>query len=545
MAGMSVIVFGAGIAGLTAAHYLVQRGYDVTVVEALAVPGGLARSERKPQQSNIPSEYSWRGFGPWYTNCFEVMKEIPIDAVSSVYDKELARPISFELLPDELSHTYLSNEFRLSSLDTLSALWMAARVAVADERSSHEYAKLNAAEYLHKTIGAKGAHTIASILGPWVGSDKAHCSLHHAGKFFQRNIFPGRLWEHGDKKGTWTQSSGDGWLVMRGPINEAWFDPWVKHLQNKGVKFLFSTALQRLYATGSKITSALTSAGVLAADNYISAINPFSMEQVILASGLRGPQLDKFGPLTSQGEHVQISFRIAFAEPIKLPAPRTAIVLVDSEFDITFYAQDQLWAEGTNLGDGIAALWSGTATVSNVPGRLYGKPMIALTKEEFLEEIKYQMGRSQTLQQVIKENNSGRTFSSYTVKHWEVWHAWQFPPQVISVHSPEPKWVNSTSVPPGLQPSVRTEYTNLWLAGAHVTTSADLYSMEAAVESGREAADSISGQTTVQRQKVPAWLKGLQAIDNAFYRVGLPNVLDFTLLCLAILMAYWLLKRWR
>ena len=43
---MDVIIFGAGIAGLTAAHYLVDQGYRVTVVEALDVPGGLARSAR-------------------------------------------------------------------------------------------------------------------------------------------------------------------------------------------------------------------------------------------------------------------------------------------------------------------------------------------------------------------------------------------------------------------------------------------------------------------------------------------------------------------
>jgi glycine/D-amino acid oxidase-like deaminating enzyme len=44
--GRSVAVFGAGVAGLTAAHELVERGYQVTVYERKALGG---------QSSNHPS----------------------------------------------------------------------------------------------------------------------------------------------------------------------------------------------------------------------------------------------------------------------------------------------------------------------------------------------------------------------------------------------------------------------------------------------------------------------------------------------------------
>ncbi len=96
----SVIIFGSGIAGLSAAHYLIERGYDVTVIESLDVPGGLARSERVPKDEGMPSEYSWRGFGPWYHNTFEVMKNIPVDKNNSVYDVELSHPVNFLLSSD-------------------------------------------------------------------------------------------------------------------------------------------------------------------------------------------------------------------------------------------------------------------------------------------------------------------------------------------------------------------------------------------------------------------------------------------------------------
>lgn len=58
----SIVIFGAGIAGLSAAHELVQLGYNVSVYEALDQPGGFFRSSR-PGKDNMPSEYSWRVFG--------------------------------------------------------------------------------------------------------------------------------------------------------------------------------------------------------------------------------------------------------------------------------------------------------------------------------------------------------------------------------------------------------------------------------------------------------------------------------------------------
>lgn len=43
------------------------------------------------------------------------------------------------------------------------------------------------------------------------------------------------------------------------------------------------------------------------------------------------------------------------------------------------------------------------------------------------------------------------------------------------------------------QPTVTSAWSNMWIAGAHTRTSVDLWSMEAAAESGRRVADVISG----------------------------------------------------
>ena len=73
----SISVFGGGIAGLTVAHELSEKGFDVTVYEKDEFLGGMAKSKRNVD--NIPTEHSWRGYNTgFYVNCLDILKRIPI-----------------------------------------------------------------------------------------------------------------------------------------------------------------------------------------------------------------------------------------------------------------------------------------------------------------------------------------------------------------------------------------------------------------------------------------------------------------------------------
>lgn len=82
-----VNIYGAGISGMTVAHHLIKRGFKVNVFEKSKNVGGMARSTR--DENNVPNEHSWRGYGPFYYNLFNLTKEIPLNIESFTNDNSI------------------------------------------------------------------------------------------------------------------------------------------------------------------------------------------------------------------------------------------------------------------------------------------------------------------------------------------------------------------------------------------------------------------------------------------------------------------------
>jgi uncharacterized protein with NAD-binding domain and iron-sulfur cluster len=240
-----------------------------------------------------------------------------------------------------------------------------------------------------------------------------------------------------------------------------------------------------------------------------------------------------FKPLIQGGPHVQVSFRVAFSEEIKFPRKRTAVVVSDSEFTLTLFAEEQVWDKEVDLGQNIKSLWTGTSCISSVPGRIYNKPVKNCTKKEFIEEVKAQILSCGALNELIKEANYGKDLKEFPLIRIEVWHEWKFSDNGIK--SLQPKWVNTTDTEAYL-PAQKTPVSNLFLAGAHTKTQAQVWSIEGAVESGRRAAKAIDGRVKVLDQYHSKWIKTTSAIDDILYSVKAPQIIDsifwfFLILC--------------
>jgi len=538
----SVSIFGAGIAGLSAAHELAEAGYKVSVYEMYDIPGGVARSYRYPENNGTPSEYSWRGYGGFYKNVFNLMQRIPYQD-GTVYSKQLSRPIHFYQARDELTNIDDTNNWQqnFTMMDKYHIITALIRDFVADKRADY-YATINAHDYFKNKLSPLAFNLSMSIIGPWIGIDPQRASLHHSANFSRLIKYPNMppFYHKADRNGpAWLHTADSEWLVLNRPTNESWFDPWVNFLKTKyGVKFYFNHKLERFITQSNTIVGAIISNDtyqIIKSDYYILATGPFAAEKIISDSNLSGdPELGKFRGLIADGPHNQISFRIGFSKKINMPQKYMAIIMPDSEFNITFYAQDHLWEDDVYLGPGIKSLFSGTACATYNIGKLFGKPATELSKEEFLQEIVYQLYRSKNLNALIADSNNGLTLDAFPIQMIDVWPEWDFN-KGGTVKTNEPKWVTSCTTERYL-PNMKTGFGNLLLAGSHTKVTFDLYSMEGAAESGRRAAYHILNRDPTQLfHTKPFWMQSLSKLDNIFYNLNLPSIFDILIFMFAII----------
>jgi len=291
------------------------------------------------------------------------------------------------------------------------------------------------------------------------------------------------------------------------------------------VSFYWNESLEQLEFDGEAITSARLASGKLVhADRFVLAANPFTTAKILERTPnlATQPELRQFNSLIQDGPHTQVSFRIAFTEPIYFPRERTAVVVSDSEFNLTLFAEEQAWRREVDLGENVRSLWTGTTCTGTVPGKIHGRPVIYCTKEQFLDEVKSQILECKSLDSMIRTANNGRSLSDFAIERFEVWHEWKFSPDGIQPF--QPKWVNTTNTQPH-QPDQVTPVPNLFLAGAHTKTEADVWSIEAAVESGRRAARGFDCRVKVLPQHIPLWIKILNLLDDFCFSIGAPHIL--------------------
>src|SRR5688572_13926190 len=81
----TVAVLGGGVGGLSAAHELSERGFEVDVYEARPDRfGGKARSYPFPSsgtdgRADLPAEHGFRFFPGFYRHLPDTMRRIPVD----------------------------------------------------------------------------------------------------------------------------------------------------------------------------------------------------------------------------------------------------------------------------------------------------------------------------------------------------------------------------------------------------------------------------------------------------------------------------------
>ncbi len=614
----NIVIIGGGISGLTVAHYLIKNGYKVSLYEKSNVVGGMARSVR--DKNNVPTEHSWRGYGPQYHNFFRLAKDIPLsnkietfsdnslpeysieevkkhktesdlwtyykgyvynltDFIKNhpggnvilnsggkdleqvwddlgfswhnghsgvkmilekhkigrlvenmenhnktVYDNLTKLTLKFKLLKD--TRTLNKDFVKLSTKDYIFLFILFSRVVFSDKRRE-KYFKMRLDPIIKKSLSYGGYLYITEfVCGPGYGFDKNTISVGHFGLFAYFSL----------------REKNIGWRVMNKPTNEAWFNPWVNHLKNMGVKFYFNSELKDIIIEDDKCIGVKINDKIVKSDVYCISINPFNLEKILNKNKeekiIKSINLDlKKGNIINN----QISFRLGLSEKINFGGNDLAFVLVDSKYNITFYNQADWWDKGVDLGmnNKIKTLISGTLILTYKNGELYNKPATSLTKEELLNEIVQQFKSSIQFNNLIIENNKNMKdhLEFYDkIIFREIFEDWVETKQNDGSNrlvSKNLKWVNNTiNEEYRLKNYYENVSKNLFFSGSHSNTSINIWSMEGSVESGLLAVNHIlrylgnSNLVKVHNHEVEKKYTILLVIDNLLNSLGMSSIVD-------------------
>jgi 15-cis-phytoene desaturase len=533
----TVAVFGGGVAGLSAAHELVERGFQVHVYERKPVLGGKARSIPVPNSGTdgrfpLPGEHGFRFFPGFYKHVTDTMRRIPYGAHGSAFDNLsvatrilLARagqteitwvarsPRTLEDLRDFLMELFMPLGVPLDE----SAFFVSRLLAVATscpERRLAEYENIAWWDFIAAPRMSKAYQL-------------------YLGQGLTRSLVAMRAEESSTRTVGCTQLqllygliSPDSVFdrLLAGPTSDVWISPWSEYLRSRGVEFHPGSTLGAIETDGTRVTGATVASAMgrspVTADFYIAAL-PVEVMATLLTDSLKhaAPSLANLGKLKTRWMN-GIQFYLSKDEPLV----NGHAIYLDSPWALTSISQRQFWTKVdlSQYGNGaVRGILSVDISDWEAPGVVFGKPARECSAEEIKQEVWTQ------LKQHLNENGTTPIDDSNLVA-WFLDPDIEFPNPSAATNA-EPLLINTAG---SLQyrPEAQIELQNLFVASDYVRTYTDIACMEAANEAARRAVNCLlvaSGSTAPAAKlwplEEPEFLKPLQEIDRIRFSLGLPN----------------------
>ena len=530
----SVAILGGGIGGLSAAHELSERGFDVTVYEARGEFGGKARSMPVPgsgteKRQDLPGEHGFRFFPGFYQHVTDTMKRIPYGS-GTVYDN-LTKATEMLLAQDDGRNelvapagfpTTIAQFF--AGLKGLRDLVFSAGVPVAeftvfvekiltamtscDERRLGEFEAMSWWDFVEAN-GKSAAYQkfLATGMTRTLVAAKADQMSARTGSTVLSQLLYDML-----------QIDGRLDNVLNGPTSEVWIDPWLALLEKRGVTLRPNSRVAGILCEEGRITSVTitTPAGdvTVAADYYVSAL-PAERFELLVSPAMRAadPPLAFISELKKEW-----MTGVMFYLDVDVPLEHGHAIFIDSEWALTAISQKQFWP-GIDLeqrGDGrVEGILSVDVSDWTKPGRLFGKAASACTEDEIRQEV---------WAQIVAHIDDGSLVESNVVT-WFLDPAIEFPNPGVATNA-EPLLVN-TKGSWAHRPDAATAIPNFFLAADFVRTNTDLATMEGANEAARRAVNGILGASGSPARRCDVfdleepWIFwGFRQLDRVRWRLG-------------------------
>lgn len=534
----SVLILGGGVAGLTAAHELGERGFDVTVLELRKkVPGGKARSypaagSGTGGRPDLPAEHGFRFFPGFYTHIPDTMSRIPfgsnprgvLDNLQQSTRAEIARagkaPLVLPTRPATnlaelelwLKDAFAGISLGLPPADQLHFVrLLVTLLSSCDERRYGEYEYESWWEFSGAARRSKAFQQFLAdgLTRSLVAAQAKRMSARTGGYILIQLLLSMA------SPGTWVDR------VLNAPTNEAWIDPWKEHICSAyGVDYRFGAEVTGIQLDGSRV-SGVTIKGrktPIKADWVVAAFPVEVMARLVATN----PHLAEAEPRL--GELHRLTTRwmngVMFYLNRRVPVTHGHVIYIDSPWSLTSISQGQFWPHTKlqTMGDGtVRDVLSVDVSEWTRPGMLYGKPAMECSKDEVVAEVWTQ------LKAHLNSNDDA------VLTDGDLVGAFLDEDIVIDSAHPtidlEPLLVN-TAGSWDLRPTTDTAIENLFLASDYVRTYTDLATMEGANEAARRATNCILDATNSTEQRCQVWpfhepraFAPLRELDAVRYRL--------------------------
>ena len=397
-----VAVLGGGVGGLSAAHELIERGFDVTVYERKEVFGGKARSLSAANtgtdgRKDLPGEHGFRFFPAFYKHLPDTMMRIPDPSNTSAFNNlvhatriHVARAgkpplVLTARIPQNLEDWALvfqeifggigvpDDEVLFFKDRVLALLTSCPERRIAEYENVPWWTFIDAANRstAYQTLLGKGLTRSLVAVRAQEGSTRT------VGYTFLQLLY-----------GLLTYGGFD--RLLNGPTNDVWLLPWVTYLRAKGVKFLNNTLVKSFAATEAGITSVAAESNgqelIITADYYISAMPVEAMTPLV------DDRLKALAPSLANLNKIHTAWMNGIQYYLKQDVPLEFghSLYADSPWALTSVSQRQFWKTGAmaEFGDGcVGGILSVDISDWEVPGIVYGKPAMQCSPSEIEKEV--------------------------------------------------------------------------------------------------------------------------------------------------------------
>lgn len=544
-----VAILGGGVAGMSAAHELIERGFAVEIYEKQPqYVGGKARSVDyygeglNPYPKPLPGEHGFRFFPGFYKHVTDTMSRTPFGsgnkscadnlvfsqtAMMASFDKPpLLTLVNFPKSLKDLEIVLLDfvETPEVTGLTREDAKFFAAKLwqlmSSSFERRADEYEHISWWEFTDAANRSKAfqQYFVGGLTRTLVAAKAEEVSTKTGGNILLQLLFlMANPKAHADR-------------VLNKPTNEAWLYPWKDYLIGKGVQYFHGHEVQGIQCQNGKITAATvkTPEGVtkqVQADYYISAMPVERMAALLNDDLLKAdPSLANLSALANDTAWMT-GIQFFLNKDVKLNKGHT--IYTDSPWALTSISQLQFWTDYTieDRGNGkVRGVFSVDISDWFTTGLNGKKASECASKEEVKNEVWEELKRSLNVKgktvltdDMLEDYYLDRDIGFNQNSNF-----------AMATTNEEPLLVNKINTW-GLRPEAYTAIPNLFLASDYVRTNTDLATMEGANEAARRAVNAILSKMQYQGEKCEVWaleepevLRVYRWYDRTCYKKGLP-----------------------